>query len=115
MYMINRASIIVRPKQPFVDWINAHPDSAGLDISLEQVRADSTAYLIPEFDSNKEAEDYIKDLSADIFEIELELWYSDDQFWPKKRDYEKFLQWFEVEAHSMVIDPYENEIIRDEY
>lgn len=115
MYMIDRATIIVKPKQPFVDWIQAHPDSAGLNVTLEQLREDSTAYLIPEFDSNQDAEEYIKDLSGDIFEIELELWYQDDQFWPKKRDYQKFLEWFEVELHSMVLDPYENEIMRDEY
>jgi hypothetical protein len=113
--MIDRAVIIVKPKQPFVDWIQAHPDSAGLNLTLEQVREDSTAYLIPDLDSDQDAEEYIKDLSSDIFEIELESWYRDDQFWPKKRDYRKFLEWFEIEVHSMVIDPYENEIMREEY
>jgi hypothetical protein len=54
-------------------------------------------------------------LSADIFEIELDSWYEVDEFWPKKRDHKKFQEWFEIETHSMVIDPYENEIERDEY
>ena len=115
MYTINRALIVVKPKQIFADWVNAHPDSAGFTTTLDSLREDSTAYLIPEFDSDQEAQEYLEDLSTDIFEIELESWYSNESFWPKRRDYKTFLEWFDIEFHSMIIDPYENDIEKEEY
>ncbi len=115
MYMINRAVAVIKPKQPFVDWINSHPDSAGFTTSLEEARQDCTAYLLPDYDEDSEAKSFIKDLSADIFEIELDSWYHDETTWPRKRDFQIFQKWFDVEIHSMVIDPYENEIVKEDY
>ncbi|MCI0605259.1 hypothetical protein L0156_19915 [bacterium] len=44
------------------------------------------------------------------FKKELEGWYRDSKFWPKKRDYEMFLEWFVVEIHSEVIDTMDTRI-----
>jgi len=71
MYTINRALALIKPKQPFVDWLNSHPQNAGFMTTLEEARDDCTAILIPEFETDKEARSYIKDLSTDMFEIEL--------------------------------------------
>jgi hypothetical protein len=114
MYVINRAVAVIKPKQPFVDWINSHPDSAEDPVALEQVRQDCNVFLIPDFDSEEEVEEYIEDLSTDIFEIELESWYTDEESWPTNRDFQTFREWFDVEVHSMVIDPYEDRIEREE-
>jgi hypothetical protein len=50
-----------------------------------------------------------------MFEIELTSWYQDEAVWPRPRNYRAFRQWFGVELHTMVIDPYEDEIAREEF
>lgn len=44
--MLNRGALIVRPKQPFLDW------AAGLDDSgiVPDVEGERTVYLIPQFE-----------------------------------------------------------------
>ena len=44
--MLNRAVLIVRPKQPFLDWA-AQLDDSGL---VRNVEGEQTAYLVPEFE-----------------------------------------------------------------
>jgi hypothetical protein len=48
--MLNRAALIVRPKQPFLDW------AAGLDDSglVPDVDGEKTVYLVPEFESDEQ-------------------------------------------------------------
>jgi hypothetical protein len=35
--------------------------------------------------------------------------------WPNKRDYETFKKWFDVELHSIIIDPFEDDIEKETY
>jgi hypothetical protein len=115
MYTIDRAVAIVSPNQPFVDWINSNPDSAGEFVSLEKVRQDATAYLIPEFETSSDLQATLRELAQDIFAIELEAWSRNVQTWPRNRDYAVFQKWFTVEIHSLVLDPFENEIFKDDF
>src|SRR5438874_5738361 len=39
-----------------------------------------------------------------LFEEQLESWWTDEALWPKERDLKMFLDWFEVEFHSLVLD-----------
>ena len=39
-----------------------------------------------------------------LFEAELEGWYTDPELWPQERTYELFQAWFDVECHSVVVD-----------
>ena len=52
---INRSCLILKPKQPFVDWLNMidlkEPIDSNEPIDLKEVREDVTVFLIPEFDS----------------------------------------------------------------
>ena len=113
MRYINRAVAVIKPRQPFVDWINQLPDYDET-LSLRDLRAtqDFTAYLIPEYEMPDEAYEYIKGMYETIFKRELEGWYRDSKFWPKKRDYETFLEWFVVELHSEVIDTIDSRITK---
>jgi len=47
MSEINRSLVILRPKQPFLDWGMA-VDDEDKNLTLEQLAEDSTDYLIPE-------------------------------------------------------------------
>ena len=44
------------------------------------------------------------------FELELVEWVQDEAQWPEKRDFPTFLEWFDVESHSMVFDLAEGEL-----
>ena len=45
--MLNRAALILRYKQPFVDWINAaDPASTSHTLTLAEVNEEHTVYLV---------------------------------------------------------------------
>lgn len=98
--MVNRGVLIVRPKQPYLDW------AAGLDDSnlVPDAHGERTVYLIPEFESDDEAAEILADLYAEIFERELDDWYTDESVWPQDRTLAMFNQWFDIEFHSVVED-----------
>lgn len=98
--MINRGVLIVRPRQPFLDW------AAGLDDSglLPDVEGEQTVYLIPDFGTSDEAEEIIEEVYAEIFERELYGWHTIERDWPENRTLETFREWFTIELHSVVED-----------
>jgi len=102
--VINRGALIVKPRQPMVDWINAQSDPEDCCVSLEDARQDCTVILIPEFDHEDQAKTNIKELYRWIFESELHAWFTDRSVWPKSRSFKVFQEWFEVEIHSLVVD-----------
>jgi len=114
MYLINRAVAIVKPRQPFLEWLSRMPDPPQ-GLTLDELREDCTAFLIPEPTYQDEAEGFVEEIYDEIFEIELNAWYTHEALWPPHRDYKMFLEWFDVEIHSMVIDSQEDEIEAEEY
>jgi hypothetical protein len=74
---------------------------------MTEMRADSQAYLVPDFeeapDINKAIDKYLKANYEGIFLNELTAWYTDPKMFPKMT-YALFLEWFEIGIHSMVFD-----------
>ncbi len=54
--MLNRGVLIVRPKQPYLDWA-ATLDDSGV---VPDPEGEKTVYLIPEFESDDEAWDILE-------------------------------------------------------
>lgn len=100
--MINRSVLIVRAKEPFLEWIKSLPDPS--DVSREQVDRDNTAYLLPEYSYDYEEGELIEQFYDLIFEEQLSGWWIEKNDWPAKRDLAMFKKWFEVEFHSAVLD-----------
>ena len=113
MYTIDRFVAIVKPKQPFLDWLESDPDW-DLDMKLEDLRKDSNAYLVPEYDSTEQAMRYIERNHKAVFEWELFGWCTDEEMWPEKLTLSVFRKWFDVEIHEMVIDMLDKHIMREE-
>jgi hypothetical protein len=113
MGMINRGAIVVKPKQPFLDWLRALPEPV-LDITLEELREDCSAYLLPDWDSEEKLQRMLSQCCADIFEEQLAAWFTDESQWPKKRAWAAFTEWFDVEPHSVVINLVQGALIDDE-
>ena len=107
--MLNRSVLIVRPRQPFIDW------AAGLegDAALPTVEDEQTVYLIPAYEDEDEAEAVLEAVWEDVFEKELWSWHTAEAGWPKQRTLDLFKQWFDIERHSVVEDVCGDEIVDD--
>jgi hypothetical protein len=113
MDVINRSAVMVMPAQPFLDWLHrADPTSAAL--SLDDLRREPTIYLLPEYDSEKEALGYLREYCSEIFEEQLDGWYRVPSGWPVDRTFDTFNRWFEFRFHSMLVDLCDEPVMRDE-
>ena len=92
--------MLVRPKQPYMDWARSLDDS-GLIPNRDGER---TVYLIPEYESDEEAMTVLSRCFGEIFEIELAGWHLVEDDWPKNRTFAMFKEWFSLELHSCVED-----------
>jgi len=112
--MINRAAVILKYKAPFIQWVNdADPYKDNPGITLESENKDCTVYLILEDDAEN-LEEWISLNFKQLFESEIEDWYTDESLWPKNRTRKLFDEWFDVECHSVLIDTVDGKIIDDE-
>jgi hypothetical protein len=103
--LVYRCAIVVKPLQPFLDWlIKIESDN---DLTLSELQQDSNIYLLPDFEEVKDIEksitNYIKKNYADIFTHELAEWYLDSELYPNIT-YPSFLDWFEISTHTMIYD-----------
>ena len=67
--MLNRDLLIVRYRQPFVDWVNEadpHP-AGGAHITLESAKEDSSVFLIHEF-ASEEFETWLESCYQPLFD-----------------------------------------------
>jgi len=84
--------------------------------SLEEARAeDCMAFLIPEYDTNGEALEFVLKQSRVILTIQCEAWDTREELWPKTLDRRLFKKWFDVEIHSEVVDIMRSPIEHEDY
>lgn len=102
MASVNRSALVVRPKQPFVDWINSVDTTSP--VTLEQACDEPSVYLLPVCDTEKDLAKVLRVVYEEIFEDELWNWYTDPKCWPKDRSFAVFRRWFNWQWHSMVVD-----------
>lgn len=98
---INRNVLIVVATEGFLAWAKKNPDDDGT-LTLAELVADSTAYLIAE--QAADAEIWLKRNFKTIFDIELDGWCADPSLWPKDRSMKLFKKFFRVHYCSSVID-----------
>jgi hypothetical protein len=102
--MLNRAALICRYKQPFVDWINAvDPSATPHTISPAEVNEEHTVYLVPVEDEAGLAR-WLARNHRRLFEAELEGWYTDPALWPRDRSLKMLKRWCSLELHTLVVD-----------
>ncbi len=115
--MLNRAALILKYKEPAIQWINgADPCNNDPGITIESVNEECTVYLISnqDADSPDAVDRWIKRNWQALFETELEGWYTDPDLWPKTRTLKLFHAWFTVECHTVVCDTVGGEIYDDD-
>ena len=113
MNMLNRAALVVMPKQPYVDWANSIDGGPKLD--LNDAHYEYTVYLVDNIGYDSDIPKVLKRYHTYIFEHELAAWYLDIAAWPPQRDLRTFKKWFEVKACSVVLDLCKYRIELEEY
>jgi hypothetical protein len=113
--MLNRTPIIVRPKQPFIDWATKASEldeDAPRPEEVEEalLKEPPSVYLIPEVEDRSVLEETMSDFCELIFEAELEAWMTDIGSWPAQRDWDTFREWFDWQALDGVFDTFEHEL-----
>ena len=108
--MLNRAALIVRSKQPYLDWA-AQLDNSGI---TPDVKGEQTVYLIPEFEDDEHATRIPKRVFSEVFERKLFEWHTDESSWPSNCTLRLFQEWFDYELHSVVEDLCSFAIVEDE-
>lgn len=99
---VNRSALLVRPREPFIEWAKSiDPEADHLAVSL---RGETSVYLVAEDPAGEEESAPVEQYYEQVFELELENWCTDPERWPPHRDYAMFLQWFDVQANSMLVD-----------
>ncbi len=72
-----------------LEWALQH----DLDVDAAGAR-EPCLYLIPDYETEEEAEEILKEVYEAIFEAELDYWHRDSGTWPAERTYPMFRKWF---------------------
>ncbi len=120
-FQLNRGLVIIRYKQPYVDWVKIAGD-APMEISLQQANDDGDSFLLPTYDSQIDPVDGTEDAIKWVekrwrmfFEHILKSWILDESEWPKKRSLKMFREWFDIEYKSIVWDMGTEPLIVEEW
>ncbi|MFK7061478.1 hypothetical protein [Flavobacterium oreochromis] len=100
MEILDRSAIIIKPKQPYFDWVKSlDQETSAMEISmLEKPRTYLTDSVL------KDEEKHLKKYFKQVFEEELESVLTNQEDWPQKRDIKTFYEWFDVEVSDWVQD-----------
>lgn len=115
--MINRAAVILRYREPAARWVNeADPNADTADVTLGVVNNEATVYLVSDEDADgpDALDSWIELNYQQLFESELDSWYTDPELWPQDRTLELFRAWFEIDCHTTIVDTVGGEIYEDE-
>jgi hypothetical protein len=95
IWFLNRNILVVRPGEPFIEWVRSTDDGGA--VTPEFVRNSTNAFLLPEFDDEEEALDWIRESCEVVFELMLSDWIITPDLWPEDRGWPVFQRWFSFE------------------
>lgn len=90
--MLNRAALLVRYRQPFVDWINRTDPTPSHSVTLADLEDERTVYLV-EVEDEEGLEIWLRINHRALFEDELRGWYTDPALWPSDRSLKVMREW----------------------
>ena len=99
MAVVNRCAVVIYPSEKLLAWARQH----DLDVDAAGAR-EPCLYLIPDYETEEEAEEILKEVYEAFFEAELDYWHHDTGTWPAERTYPVFRKWFEVRLYPLIQD-----------
>ncbi len=61
-------------------------------------------YLLPDYETKQEMQQWLKRNFRELFEEELFGWYTDETMWPANRSFRLFGEWFSYSLFPMIFD-----------
>ncbi len=102
MIEIDRMALILRAKEPFIEWLKTIADDDTL--SEDTFASDPTIVLIPVIEDDEELGEYIAENCLKWLEYEFASWCAEEGQWPEDISLEAFEEYFSLHIHSLVID-----------
>lgn len=96
VWFVNRWLVVVRIRQPYVDWAMAI-DDGGPKVVIDLETASPSAFLVPWFEYEEHARHWVEENFNLLFEIVLAGWCSDPDTWPEDRSWPAGSEWFDLE------------------
>jgi hypothetical protein len=103
MSFLYRHGLLIRRKQPYLDWANSLDDEA-VKLTEDLSASERSLFLVPELDGEPRLAPLLEEFWEAIFEHELGAWHLSEDRWPAPRTREMFDQWFDVELNPSVYD-----------
>lgn len=103
MKPVSRAGLTVKPTKRFLNWVRELDDS-NAKVSLDDLHANQTVYLIPAYESEQAAVEYLWDYCKVVFTHQLKRWTDDPKQYPKDLSWNVFMEWFDIELQPKVVD-----------
>lgn len=103
MYFVDRTAVVLKPTVRFLEWLKSTDENMP-DLTIEQLRANCSVFLVPQFDELEAVVSYFDERYRQIFEAELAGWDIDKDKWPQDMSLKAFWEFFDTEIHDMVLD-----------
>ncbi|CAN5528686.1 hypothetical protein BH11BAC2_BH11BAC2_01030 [soil metagenome] len=114
MHIINRDLLVITPKQACVDWANALGQDFELSIEDMSGHDAASSFLIPEFEDEDEAFEWMAEAAESWFSLLLREWTDDEALWPENLSWENLNVYFHISYQSMIFDVVPEQIVKDE-
>ncbi len=107
MKLLNRSALMLQPRQPYLDWINALPSDVS---ELEQPLANGAlddegrVYLVDEFEPEQGGEGTLASHWQRLFNNELSAWDEFGDHWPEPLSLSLLTEWFELKPLALAFD-----------
>ena len=97
----NRGIVQLIPKKLYLDWFN-YVTNDGIYYSIDNL--ESISFLINDFDTRMEFNDWLESNFQLLFEIRLSYSCTDKTKWPENRTFPVFNSWFDIIHSNLILD-----------
>ena len=104
MTMLNRCAVLVRPRQPYLEWMGTDDADGTAQEAFNDMYEDPVVFLYEDDKGERQPRSAIADFWPAIFEQMLSGWGEDRSSWPSDRTRRMFDQWFDCDFASEVTD-----------
>jgi len=115
MYEVNRSLALIKPKAPFLAWLQGLPGSHVASLPLAELQKGCNGLLVPPADDADEARAFVVEQYASLFAAELADWCEDEALWPTPLTPALFAEWFDIEIHPVLTDLVDEALEREAF